>query len=30
MVDVTIQIKLGIPEEELVAAKARALRLSIS
>ena len=30
IVDVTIQIKQGIPEEELEAAKARALRLSIS
>lgn len=29
-VDVTIQIKLGIPEEELAAAKARATRLSVS
>jgi molecular chaperone DnaK (HSP70) len=30
MVDVTIQIKLGIPEEELAAAQARATRLSVS
>jgi molecular chaperone DnaK len=30
VVNVTVQIKQGIPEEELAAAKARALRLSIS
>jgi molecular chaperone DnaK len=30
LVDVTIQIKLGIPEEELAAAQARATRLSVS